>query len=257
MEAAVPRALLQRLVMGPEADLEPGRPLSGLDPLPRELGRVESLLVPLNWPQRARPWDVDAVGVAGEEDPVRLARALNVWWSREGRDGFSRSAVVVTDPAASVQRWAAAPKPEGSATLLLPSDAFPGRLEGLRERIRGVWASGKVVERLPEKVDSKVVVLVSGEAPGLFTARLRKLADHPAMRGKLLAAWCLTSPVRQDLPASLLSTGGLAGIGLAEPSIVGRRRAAEHLAALDRALSASGQATPRVEELSSRFLWYF
>jgi hypothetical protein len=257
LEADFPRAALQRLVMGPEADLEPGRPIAGLDPMPRELGRVESLLVALNRPQRARPWEQGAAVVAGEENPIRLARALNVWWSSEGRGGLQRSAVVVTSPAESVKRWEAAPRPGGSAILLLPEDAFPGRLTELRNRFRQGWDSGAVVESLPAEVDAKLVVLISGEAPGRFAARLRELADEPAMRGKLLAAWCLTSSVRQDLPASLLSAGGLAGVGLAEASVVGRRRAAEHLGALDHALSTGGDANPRVEGLSSLFLWYF
>jgi hypothetical protein len=252
LEAEFPRGLLQRLVLGPQTDLEPGRPLRGLDPLPRELGRVDSLLVALNRSQLSPPWEESADAVAGEENPIRLARALNVWWSKAGR-----SAVVVTDPAASVARWRSAPKPGDSTVLLLPEDAFPGRLSKLREQLGRSWNPEAVLERLPEKLDAEMVVLVSGESPGLFASRLRTLAGQPAMEGKLLAAWGLTSPVREDLPASLLSAGKLAAIGLAEASVVGSRGAAEHLGALQRALAAGGETNPRAEELSSFFLWYF
>jgi hypothetical protein len=252
LEADFPRTLLQRLVIGPEADLQRGRPLRGLDPLPGELGRIETLLVASNRSQLSAPWERGADAVAGEEDPVRLARALNLWWSEK-----ERSAVVITDPAGSVARWQSAPMPGNSALLLLPKDGFPGQLAELREQPAASWAPDKVVESLPEKLDDGMVVLVSAEAPGLFASRLRKLAEEPAMEGKLLAAWGLTSPVREDLPASLLSSGKLAGIGLGEPSVVGSRGAAEHLAALREALATEAEATARAEALSPFFLWYF
>ncbi len=252
LEADFPRTLLQRLVVGPEADLQPGRPLRGLDPLPRELGMIGSMLVALNRSQLSPPWEESADAVAGEENPIRLARALNVWWS-----GKSRSAVVATDPAESVARWQSAPRPGSSALLLLPQDAFPGRLSTLREQLGRSWNQAAVVGRLPEKIDEEMVVLVSGESPGQFASRLRALAEEPAMEGKLLAAWGLTSPVREDLPASLLSAGKLAGIGIAEASVVGSRTAAEHLGALRRALALQVERRSRAEELSPFLLWYF
>jgi hypothetical protein len=141
--------------------------------------------------------------------------------------------------------------------LLLPEDAFPGRLSTLRQQLGASWEPGAVVASLPEKIDAEMVVLVSGESAGLFASRLRRLAEEPAMNGKLLAAWGLASPVREDLPASLLSAGELAGIGLGEASVVGRRGAEGHLVELRHALAGSGEAMPRVEQLSPFFLWYF
>ena len=77
------------------------------------------------------------------------------------------------------------------------------------------------------------------------------------VQGKLLAAWCLSGPVREDLPASLLADGGLAGLGLAEASYVGRRNAVRHVGELSRALAGAAASDARVEELSGQFLWYF
>ena len=77
-----------------------------------------------------------------------------------------------------------------------------------------------------------------------------------AARGRLLAAWCLSGPVRQDLAGSLLEDGNLAGFGVAQDSVVDRREAAETVRTLDRAL-AGDTAELRVEKLPGPFLWHF
>ena len=75
--------------------------------------------------------------------------------------------------------------------------------------------------------------------------------------GRLLAAWPLSGPVRQDLPASLLREGTLAGLGLAEQGVVSGRGAALGLSALSDALRTGSGADRRVERLPGSFLWFF
>ena len=116
-------------------------------------------------------------------------------------------------------------------------------------------ASG-AVSALPSKIEAGLVLLVSGEAPGLLAARLRELARSEAMSGKLLAVWSLSGAMRQDLPASLLADGRLAGIGLAESGVISLRETADSLTEIRSALGAT-PAGRRVEELSPRLLWYF
>ncbi len=125
----------------------------------------------------------------------------------------------------------------------------------MEARIRESWPAGEVVRELPDTIDAQLVVLVSGESPGEFAARLGELAASPKMAGKLLAAWSLAGPVREDVPAALLRRGQLAGVGLAEATVVGLRRAVEELEAFGRAVQQGSQA--RVEELTGPFLWYF
>jgi len=243
-------------VMGPTADLQPGRPLPGLDPLPEGLGQIRSLIVALEPAQMAPPWEAARRVVAGEENPARLARALNGWWSREEGSGPPRAAVAGTDPASSLARWSSAPHAGQSSMLLLPEGAFPGRLGELRGAFREAWGSAKVVDALPSTVEAELVLLVSGESPGRLAIRLRELAASAAMQGKLLAVWSLSGPVREDLPSSLLADGRLAGFGLAESGVMSRREAVSAVAAFSRSL-AGAQATSRVEELSAKILWYF
>jgi hypothetical protein len=97
---------------------------------------------------------------------------------------------------------------------------------------------------------------VSAEAPDLLGARLRSLARSESFRGKLLAVYALSGPIRSDLPASLLAEGKLAGVGVAEASAVGRIAAAEALASL-RGTIESGPSGRRVEAIRGPFLWFF
>ena len=123
----------------------------------------------------------------------------------------------------------------------------------MRDALVAAWAGEGVVGELPQRVTAPLVVLVGAEPPALFARRLRRLAGDPALAGKLLAAWSFGGPLRQDLAASLLAEGKLAGIGLAEASLVEQRRAPERLAAIAGALSKK----PRVEALGGPFLWHF
>ncbi len=106
---------------------------------------------------------------------------------------------------------------------------------------------------LPSDAATSLIVLVSGEAPDRLAARLRSLARDPAMSGKLLAVWPLAADLRPDLPASLLGEGRLAGLGMADRSVVGQRDAAGALSRMSAALSGS----TRVERLPGPFLWFF
>jgi hypothetical protein len=254
LEAEFPRPLLQRLVLGREVDLTPAQPLPGLSPLPDSLGDVRSVMV---LPQAARwqaPWEDDAPPRAGEEDPVRLARALGSWWASAGAG--APAAVVGVDPVRSPERWQTAPRPGRRTLLLMPPEAFVGPMAGWREALAEAWNPDAVVNALPDDPGGALVILVGAEPPASFGRRLRELARDERMRGRLLAAWCLSGPVRDDLPRSLIDEGQLVGIGLAEDSLVARRHAAGTLAALGRAL-AEATETSRVENLPGPFLWYF
>jgi len=247
--ADFPRAVLRRLVLGPAADLTPGQPLPALSPLPPTLGAIETLMVHADSSRMVAPWSGPRSPLAGEEDPARLARALNVWW--DGESGGSRliSAAVATDLHASSARWEAAPLPSAQAMLLLPDR---GGAES-SAALRAAWVAGPVVTSLPDEVAASMVVVVSDEPPGLFAARLRGLAADPRLTGKLLAAWPLAAPLRDDLPSHLLAEG-VAGVGIARTTVVGRRRVASDLAALSGAL---GQGGRRAEALPGPFLWFF
>jgi len=250
LHADIPRNVLQRLLLGPAADLARGRPLPGLSPLPEPLGKVDVLMVLLNPPRYAPPWSELSVPVPGEEDPARLARAMNVWWAAE--TGPTR-AVVGTDPRNSPFGWSNAPRPGNDAVLWLPGDGFPGPAARLRDGMRRAWRAGPVVSAFPSDAATSLIVLVSGEAPDRLAARLRSLARDPAMSGKLLAVWPLAGDLRPDLPASLLGEGRLAGLGMADRSVVGQRDAAGALSRMSAALSGS----TRVEGLPGPFLWFF
>ncbi len=141
--------------------------------------------------------------------------------------------------------------------LLLPADGFAGRSRALRASLAASWSVGPVVETLPERVDASLVVTVSDEPPGLCAARIRTLADAKALEGKLLAAWCLAGPLRPDVPASVVTEGGLAGLGIASSTLVDRRRTVDALTAFDRALASPLNTDVRIERVEGPFLWFF
>ena len=76
------------------------------------------------------------------------------------------------------------------------------------------------------------------------------------MKGKLLAGWSLAGPVRDDLAAWILESTAVAGVGIAEDSVVSRRAAPQRLKAILQALESSG-ADDRVESIPGPFLWHF
>jgi hypothetical protein len=256
LEADFPRSVLQRLVMGRSVDLTPAQSLP-LAPLPPSLGQVTAVMFQLGPVDRAFPWESSAAPDAGEEDPVRLARALNAW-SRQGPpESAGPPAVVGVDLGSSATRWNDAPRAAPSAVLLLPPDGFVGRSSALREELAAVWTVGPVVDALPDGLEATLVVTVSDEPPGLCASRVKELAGQPAMEGKLLAAWCLAGGMRPDVPAGVVAGGKLAGFGVASSTLVDRRHTIEDLAAFDRSLASPLNDGGRIEQLDGPFLWFF
>lgn len=256
LAAALPRAVLRRLVKGRELDPVPGSPIPGLAPLPASLGEVEAVMVMLRPGQSAAPWAGGGLPIPGEENPIVLARALGRWWEEE--ETMSDVAVAVgTAPDLSPGRWREAPRPGKKTVLLLPEGGFPPPFDGLEKPLESSWSGGPVVSSLPSSKLSDLVVLVSGEAPALLAARLREMARSPSMKGKLLAVYSLSGPVREDLPASLLAEGNLAGLGLAVAPPVGLPGVVEQVGALDGALAAGRRRKARIEKASGLFLWFY
>jgi len=253
METAFPRRVLQRLLLGPQVDWTPGEPLPGFAPLPGGLEGIEAMMLSLNLEQRAAPWVPGEPAVAGEEDPESLARALNAWWGAAASGPY---AVVGTDPVLSAARWADAPRVGAGIQLLLPPrEAMVGAIP--HDALVAAWSGGPVADTLPELISARVVVLVSDEAPGPLGGRLRRLAQLPAMQDKLLVIWSLRGPPRQDLPASLLAEGKLAGIAVAESGVLGGRDLEQRVAELGRRWTDPARAGRRVESIGLGLLWYF
>ncbi len=139
--------------------------------------------------------------------------------------------------------------------LVLPPDAFPHTSRALATRLAETWAAGRVSAQA-DPVDETWVIVISAEAPGPFATRLRAIAERPAMKGKLLAGWLLTGPVRDDLAAWILERTAVAGVGIAEGSVVSRRTAPERLRTIAQSLASRG-AADRVESIPGPFLWHF
>ena len=254
VEADFPGTVLERLVMGRGVDLAQQQPMP-LAPLPAVLGAVEGVMFQLDPRASRSPWEEVQEPVAGAEDPVRLAQALNRWSAEGPADQAAAPAVVGTDLAQSPGRWAAAPRPAGKGTLLLPGGcALPA---ALRESLARSWSVGPVVDALPEAVATDLIVVVSQEPPAACAARVSALSSDPRMRGKLLGAFCLAGPLRPDVPASIAAGGGLAGLGVASSDFVDVRRAGEHLAAFAESLASPTLASGRIEQVEGPFLWYF
>ena len=266
LSAAVPRQLLLRMILGRQADLTPGQPLGALHPLPAAAGEAPRVMVLMKPAQTEAPWAGGGGPLPSEEDPVRIAAALGRWSAEHPGAGQARPLPVVVgvDPAVSPGRWQSAPQVGGGALLLLPDGSFPGRAAPMRDELARSWqnggaAPGSLITSLPAGAAlPELVLLASAEPPGPFAARLRALARNPAMKGKLLAAWSLAGPFRQDLPASLLAEGILAGVSIVEVPPVGLRAVSKEIAAM----AAGGGAAKRgpgarVEELPGPRPWYF
>ena len=261
LEAPFPGAVLQRLVLGHEADLTPDKPLPGFSQLPPALASLNRTMVILRPEETQPPWVSGAPSYPGEDGTAELARSLSAWWS-----GTGRTAVAGVDAAASPQRWQTAPRPRAGAVLLLPEDAFPPPYASLAPALRGAWKNGPVVvaAAIPTSAASpagpELVVLVSAEGAAPLAARALALAKEPALKGKLLAVLSLAAPLRADLAVRLITEGNVAGVGLAAWGGVGLPRAVQSIGALDAALAASaaaGGSPKRVEELPGPFAWAF
>jgi hypothetical protein len=253
--AELPRPVLQRLVMGSEVDTTPGRPLPGLSSLPAESGTIEAVMVLESRDAVRPPWAGATEPRPGEEDPIRLARALGSWWRSHDTMGGA-AAVVGTDPASSPSRWRRASRPAGTALLLLPDGGFPAPWQALGDELASSWTAGPVASTLPGKPPD-LVVLVSAEAPALLGARLREISRRPEMRGRLLAVVTPRGAVRSDLPASLLAEGVLDGFGLAESAPVGLPGIAREIGEFGRSLEQARRAKRAVERVPGPFVWFY
>jgi len=253
LDAAVPRWVLQRLVMGRAADLARDPSLPGIAPLPGVLGDVESLMVLAGKP--GRPWEGESGAIAGEQHPLNVAAAIDAWWDAPDAPPSPGGAVVGNDGVASLKRWAEAPRPGARGLLVLPEDAFPFQ-DDLAGELAASWSGGRVADAAVPGAGESLVVVVSAEPPGLFARRLREIASHPSMRGKLLAGWSLAGPIRDDLAAWILDETSVAGVATASWSVVGRRTAPGRLDAFAAELARRG-ARDRVESIPGPFLWQF
>ena len=255
LDAVSPRWVVQRLVLGRQADLAQDPSLPGIAPLPPALGDIESLMVLGREAMKRRPWEADTPPVAGEQDPLRIAAAINAWWDAPDALPAPGGAVVGVDWASSPKRWADAPRPGAKALLVLPPDAFPQNASAVATRLAETWMAGRVSAQA-DPSDETLVIVISAEAPGPFATRLRAIAERPAMKGKLLAGWSLAGPVRDDLAPWILERTAVAGLGIAEGSVVSRRAAPEHLRTIAQSLESRG-AADRVESIPGPFLWHF
>ena len=228
---------MRRLVLGRLADKTPDRPMSGLEPLPRSMADVETMMVLAHETQSRRPWD-EAPLLAGEENPLRLAAVLDAWWTGGAEE--APRAVVGVDPVRSPQRWETAPRPGAGALLLLPEDSFPRGSEELEDELRRAWGSGTVATDLPDRLESSWCCWSAPRRRGSLQRACGRLAAEPALEGKLLAAWNVTGAMREDLPAGLLEEGRLAGFGLAVSSFVESRAVAERLDRTARGTGSGG-----------------
>ncbi len=258
LEAGFPRALLQRLLLGPDLDLSAGKPLQGLTPPEKVLGGARSLMVAMPPGAAAPPWVGPRTPVPGEENAVRIAAAIGRWWSAGAPSPGAAPAVVVsTDARLSPGRWESAPAASGSPLLLLPEDAFPGPSAPMRDAVARACPGVAPAPSLPADGVPDLVVLVSGEAPGILGARLRALARDRRMKGKLLAVFPMAGPVREDLPSSLLAEGDLAAVGVAEFAPVGVPRGIEAVGRVVEAARAAAPERSRAEEVATGLTWFY
>jgi hypothetical protein len=245
LTADVPPALLQRLVLGRDVDASPARPLQAFTPATELLGDTTTLMVMASASSGRPPWEASAVPEPGEVDASRVATALTRWWASDPHSAGAR-AVVGVESTASLSRWAGAPSSDGRVAIVAPDDAFPGWPAASRAGLAAFP---------PSSPSAPWIVVVSGEAPGVLGRRLRAIAGDPSNAGKIVAVVALGGAPRDDLPASWLGDGRLAGLGLYEAGPVGIPEAIDAAGAWVRAaVLAKGQ---RAEAIPGPFTWYY
>jgi hypothetical protein len=106
---------------------------------------------------------------------------------------------------------------------------------------------------MPLGTDAPTIVIVTGEVPDVLADLLAQIAARPAMKNKLLAVWSLAGPLRADVPAWVLAGSEVAGLGVAESSVVDQRDVVGAIAAFQAGLDGG----KRIEQLPGPFLWYF
>jgi len=230
LTADVPRGLLQRLVAGRGVDLVPERPLAAFTPARQVLAEARTMMVLQTANETRPPWLGGIPPRPGEEDAARIARALTLWWDADpANDGAL--AVVGTSPGSPV-RWASTSRLEGGAAVV-------------------------EIGKGETRAAGRLVVLVSGEAPGLLGRRLRELARDPALKGSILAVAPLGGPIRADLPASLLAEGQLAAIGIADELPLNPAAAADRVRAWAAIAGDPASKGKRAEQIPGPFTWYY
>jgi hypothetical protein len=244
--AAIPRALLQRLLRGRELDLSPEKPLQAFTPATDVLGSSPALMVLQSQDESRPPWSGPIPARSGEEDAARLATALTRWWLAD--QTATARAVVGVDALASPVRWAKAPPLDGPVAVIAEGGALPGQSLAMAAGLQGFPSS---------PASARVVMVVSGESPGVLGRRLRVLATDNELAGKTLIAVCLGGPLRADLPASLLGEGKIAAFGLYDAGAVGFRGAIAEAAAWATLAGGGAAKGKRAEDLPGPFTWFY
>ncbi|HEX4825268.1 MAG TPA: hypothetical protein VFV19_13260 [Candidatus Polarisedimenticolaceae bacterium] len=245
--ADVPGTLLQRLVLGRAFDPTPDRPLAAFTPAKALLGSARTLMVMATAAEGRPPWSVAAAPEPGETDAARIATALTAWWRQEAPPEEAR-AVVGVHGAGSLARFAAAPRFDGKLAVDAGADAFPALPAASRSGISALP---------PGTPGARVVLVVSGEGPGVLGRHLRRVAADPSNAGKALAVVALAGAPRDDLPASLLGEGKLAAIGIYSAGPVGIPEAVDRVSSWARAAADAKSTGLRLEELPGPFTWYY
>ena len=263
LEAPFPRAVLQRLVLGREADLTPEKPLPGFSQLPPALASLTRTMVVLRPEETQPPWASGAPSYPGEESTLELARALSRVVGRDGPHrgrgrGRGRLAAALAGRATAARRRGAA-APGGRVPAALRR-AGGRAARGMEERARGRIGRTRAGARRGGAADRNSSSWSAPKGPLRWRRARWRWRGSRRMKGKLLAILSLGAPLRVDLAARLLADGNLAGVGLAAWGGVGLPRAVQSIGALDAALAAPvapGGSPKRVEDLPGPFAWTF
>jgi len=245
--AEVPRALLQRIAAGRDADPAPDRPVPGFMPARQILSGGRALMVMEKGSDAAPRWTRALQPESGEEDAARLAGGLGAWWGGDPASAGA-SAVVGTDGAGSAVRWSKAAPLDGTIAVVAPPEAFPALAAPLAKRV----PAGGVAPS-----SARAVLVVSAESPGLLGRRLRALSQDPAMSGRFLAVVSLGGTIRTDLPWSLLSEGKLSAVGICEAGPAGWARAVDAASAWTASAGSAQAKGKHPEEIPGPFVWFY
>jgi hypothetical protein len=245
--ADIPSSLLQRLVVGRAFDPSPARPLPAFTPAPSLLGDARTLMVVAGPEEIREPWRAQGAPLPGERSASRLAGALTRWWSSDPASNGAVAVVGVSFPR-SISRWEKAAVYDGGVALVAPDDALAGLPPAARSSLASFPSAAPT---------SRVIVVLSAEAPGVLGRRLRGIATAPDSAGKVVAVVALGGPVRADMPGALLAEGRLGAIGVFEAGPVGIPDAVDRVAAWARQAAEPASKGKRLEELAGPFTWFY
>lgn len=208
---ALPPPAAERLLLGRELDLTPGAPLPGVEPPDGVFDGAESVLVALS-PERAEaPWEGAPAVVDPRRDPLRIAPALDRWWSRSGAD--RPGVALAVDGGESVTRWKQAPRRFPRSLLLLDGPSLRGE-SALGRSLAAAW-DGPVAPALPRGKLPPLVVVVSDRSPAVLWEMVGRMSRSPQLEGRLLAVFSLSGAPRPDQPPAWVASGKIAGLGIA------------------------------------------